>query len=310
MTPLRILLAEDDTATRLKIRALLVKWGYDVLSVANGTEAWSVLQAEDPPHLALLDWKMPGLDGVEICRRLRSPLRHGAYVYVLLLTGNDDKQDVVAGLDAGADDYLTKPFEPQELQMRLRTGARIVDREETLRQLAVRDPLTQALNRRGIFDLLERERLRAERHDAEVTVILADIDHFKRINDTYGHAVGDAVLVEIVRRLTEAVRPYDGVGRVGGEEFLLVLTGPPNAFDPATVAERVRAAVAAQPVRFAGNIIPVTVSMGVARAGPDHTVESLLHAADAALYEAKADGRDLVRIAPSVAPELRLAGSA
>ncbi|MES2640709.1 MAG: diguanylate cyclase [Myxococcota bacterium] len=295
---MRILLAEDDTTTRLKIRSLLVKWGYDVISATNGTEAWSVLEGDNPPTLALLDWKMPGLDGVEICQRLRSPTRHGPYVYVLLLTGNDNKRDVVTGLDAGADDYLTKPFEPQELQMRLRTGGRIVAREETLRQLATRDPLTQALNRRGIFDLLDRERLRAERTNAEVTVMLADIDYFKRVNDVFGHAVGDAVLVEVAHRLTDAVRPYDGVGRYGGEEFLLVLTGPPSAFSPALLAERVRAAVSRTPITVGPHAITVTVSIGVARGEPGQSADTLVNAADTALYEAKTGGRNLVRLAP------------
>ncbi len=294
-TTLRILLGEDDTTTRIKIRALLGRWGYDVVSATNGTEAWTILQADDRPTLAVLDWKMPGLDGTEICRRLRGPSANDAYVYVLLLTGNDNKEDVVAGLEAGADDYLTKPFAPEELQVRLRTGARIVAREEMLRQLATHDPLTQALNRRGIFDFLERERARSERDGTEVTVMLVDLDHFKRINDTYGHAVGDLVLTEVARRLTEAVRPYDGVGRHGGEEFLLVLTGPPGAFNPAVLGERVRSAIAS--VRFPGVDHPVTVSVGVARGAPRQSADALLRAADAALYDAKGSGRDCVRLA-------------
>jgi diguanylate cyclase (GGDEF)-like protein len=196
--------------------------------------------------LAILDWMMPGLDGVEVCRKVRQA--GGApYVYLIMLTGRAERRDVVQGMGAGADDYLSKPFDEQELRVRLRAGRRIVDLQEALRTLATRDALTGTWNRRAILEILRRELARGAREGTPVGVVLADLDHFKRVNDTLGHLTGDAVLSEAARRIGAALRPYDALGRYGGEEFLIVLPGcdPEGA---SQVAERVRGRVAEAPV--------------------------------------------------------------
>ncbi len=294
----KILLADDDALTRLRLGKLLDKWGYDVVSACDGAESWSILEQDDAPQLAILDWRMPGVSGVEICRRLRERARE-RYVYVLLLTGNDRKEDVIAGLEAGADDYLTKPFSPEELHLRLRAGRRIIELEEALRIQATRDALTQAWNRRGILSFLDRELSRAEREGSAVAVMLADLDFFKRVNDVHGHQAGDAVLVEITRRLTGALRSCDGLGRYGGEELLIIAPGYrlPSARD---IGERLRARIALDPVVVDGVFIPVTASFGVTVSAPGVSAIALLRAADEALYRAKAGGRNRVESTPDV----------
>ena len=219
---MRILIADDDPVSCRLLDRLLHKWGYDVIAVHGGTEAWEVLQANDAPRVALLDWMMPGLDGLEICRRIRARSAQ-AYVYIMLLTANDKIGNLVEGLESGADDYLTKPFHPQELRARLRVGLRMLELEsglvearENLRFKASHDALTSIWNRGAIIELLERELARARRDGSSVGILLADIDHFKRINDTCGHLVGDEVLRAVTGRLKGEVRAYDGVGRYGG----------------------------------------------------------------------------------------------
>jgi diguanylate cyclase (GGDEF)-like protein len=293
---MKILLADDDALTRLRLGRLLEKWGYDVVTACDGVESWQLLEQDDAPQLAILDWRMPGISGVELCRRLREKARE-RYVYVLLLTGNDRKEDVVAGLEAGSDDYLTKPFSPEELHVRLRAGRRILELEEALRFQATRDALTQAWNRRGILALLDRELARAEREQGSVAVLLADVDYFKRVNDVHGHQVGDAVLVEIARRMADSLRSCDGVGRYGGEEFLVVAPG--HRFTSAQeIGERLRAQIAHDPVVAFGVTIPVSASFGVTVSTPGAPAAALLRAADEALYRAKAQGRNRVESAP------------
>jgi two-component system cell cycle response regulator len=266
-----VLIAEDDPIFRRILESWFKKWDYHVTSVENGLVAWEVLQKENAPQLAILDWMMPGMDGIELCRKIRSR-DQGLYRYVLLLTAKDDKQDVVAGLEAGADDYLTKPFNADELRARVRAGKRILDLQaaliaakDDLQFAAAHDALTGLWNRGAIIDLLKREVSRRQRTGDPLGVIMADIDHFKKINDTYGHLVGDAVLREVTRRLAEGVRPYDAVGRYGGEEFLIVFPGCTSA-NLILGAERLRHCIADQPVETTAGIIPVTLSLGLASA--------------------------------------------
>jgi two-component system cell cycle response regulator len=293
----KILVADDDAVSRRLLEATLRRWGYDVVVAEDGARAWEILQEEAAPQLAILDWVMPGLDGPQICGEVRS-LGEQRYIYLLLLTAKSEKEDLVKGLDAGADDFLTKPFDAQELRARLRAGIRILELQEKLRVEATHDSLTGLWNRGAALDLLRRELSRGERHGTPVTVVMADIDHFKRINDTHGHLAGDVVLREVAHRLSSAVRSYDVAGRVGGEEFLFVFPGCAIG-DAVDQAERLRACINREPADTPEGPIPVTLSLGVAVREGRVSVDpdSLLRAADTALYRAKRGGRDRVELA-------------
>ncbi len=293
---MRILIADDDAVSRLKLEALLSKWGYEVISVEDGTTAWETLQQHDTPRLTILDWMMPGMDGSEICRQLRQ-LKDRAYVYVLLLTSRIGKQDIVAGMEAGADDYLSKPFDAQELKVRLRAGQRIVELQEALRVQATHDALTGTLNHGAIIDMLQRELARAERQGTSVGAVMMDLDNFKRINDTYGHLTGDFVLKEAAQRMTRELRQSDVLGRYGGEEFLLLLPGC-EAPDAQRLAERLRQCIAGEPLVTSAGKVSFTISLGVTSTGEGEKIgiAAVLQRADEALYQAKREGRDRVAV--------------
>lgn len=302
-----VLIADDDRMSRRVLQRQLQDWGCNVVAVENGSEAWTALQQEGAPRMAILDWMMPGIDGVELCRRLRA-LEHGPFFYLLLLTGRDNRDDIVTGLEAGVDDYLTKPFHGDELRARLRVGMRILGLQDVLLKTqdalkfeAAHDRLTGVWNRGAIVDLLEREARRSVRTGDPLGVIMADVDHFKKVNDTRGHLVGDAVLQEVARRLLDSVRSYDYVGRYGGEEFLAVLAECEPAALVAT-AERMRLSIAARPIAAGETGISVTMSLGLASLPPGRCgpldLTNLLHAADTALYSAKKHGRNRIEAAP------------
>lgn len=301
---MRILIAEDDRVARHILQTMLGKWGYEVVSCSDGTEAWKVLQAEDSPQLAILDWMMPEMDGVQVCRELRQKKKK-AYTYVLLLTARSQKEDVIEGIEAGADDYLTKPFDSQELQARLRAGRRVLDLQaellkahEALLFQATHDLLTGLWNREQILDMLRRELSRAKRQQGSVSVMMVDIDHFKQVNDSHGHMVGDRVLQEVSRRMHNVIRPYDGIGRYGGEEFLVVLPGC-NLSSSSAVAERLRVAMSREPIKSDGQTLCVTCSLGVAsnELKEGAAADWYIRAADAALYRAKSAGRNRIVLA-------------
>ena len=294
---MRILIAEDDPFSRRFLTRTVVKWGYEVITACDGNEAWEVLRRDDAPRLAIVDWVMPGLNGPDVCRCVRQQ-KASESTYIIMLTGKGQTADLVEAMGAGADDFATKSTDVRELKARLRAGRRIVELQDDLRRMATRDSLTKLWNRRAILEALDSEIARAERHSTSVGVILADLDHFKKVNDLHGHAAGDAVLAEVSGRMTAALRDYDTIGRYGGEEFLIVLPDPICA-EAATVGERVRAAVESEPVSFGQLRLPVSISCGVAVSVREQNTDAdeLIRAADIAMYQAKSQGRNRVQYA-------------
>jgi len=302
---MKILVAEDDPISRVLLERTLQRAGYEVIAVTDGVEALAELAKNDPPRMALLDWVMPKKYGVEVCREVRRQ-KEQAYTYLILLSSRESKQDIVQGLESGADDYLTKPFNVDELKARLRTGERILELEdrlvearESLRFQATHDLLTSLWNRGVIVELVTRDVMRSRREGSCTAVMMCDIDHFKSINDRFGHAAGDEVLREVARRLQNSVRSYDMVGRYGGEEFLVAL----NRCDPGSAvsrAENLRGAISNRPFLVADTRLNVTISVGLALTieFADCNVDEIVSKADMALYSAKAAGRNCVRLAP------------
>jgi two-component system, cell cycle response regulator len=298
--PFQVLVAEDNPIFQSMLRNILGKWGYEAVPVRDGEEAWKILQSEGSPRLAILDWMMPGLDGVEVCRRVREAGRE-PYVYIVLLTARTESRDLVEGMDAGADDYLTKPFRNHELRVRLRAGRRILDLQEALLQArealriqATHDALTGLHNRASILEILHNELARSSRDGQPLSVLLADLDRFKQINDANGHLAGDTVLRETAVRMKSALRRYDSVGRYGGEEFLVVLPGCQGS-TACSQADRIRDAVDSTSAEY-GPHLHVSCSIGVSYRSnptPDDS-DSLIHEADVALYVAKNLGRNQV----------------
>jgi two-component system cell cycle response regulator len=301
---LKILIADDEALSRRLLERTLDRAGYEVIAVENGKEALEQLCKPDGPRLALLDWVMPELDGPGVCRAVRTRSEQ-TYVYMVLLTSKGSKEETVLGLESGADDYLTKPFNAEELRARLRVGERIllledrlVEARENMRFRATHDQLTSLLNRGAVMDLLARELHRSHREQKSTAILLADVDHFKHVNDTLGHVVGDEVLMEIANRLLAAVRSYDFVGRYGGEEFLVVLNNCDPAFAPLR-AEEIRKSISNRVIQTAKGPLTLTMSLGLLLSSEwgKKPIEELLHEVDIALYEAKAAGRACLRIA-------------
>ncbi|MDQ2710845.1 MAG: diguanylate cyclase [Acidobacteriota bacterium] len=282
------------------LRTAVLSWGYEVVMAEHGAQAWEILAQPDPPPMAILDWVMPGLTGPEVCKKVRE-IHREPYTYILLLTSKNTKGETVEGFEAGADDYIVKPFDQHELKVRLRVGKRIVDLQmellaarEELRDRANKDLLTMLPNRSAIAVALDQEVHRCHRDHRTVGVVLLDIDHFKKINDSYGHFAGDAVLREAASRLRGSMRPYDQVGRYGGEEFLVVL---PNCDieQARNQAERMRHRLADSPMFVDGREMQVSASFGVTVSdGSERSPELFVRVADQALYQAKADGRNCV----------------
>jgi two-component system cell cycle response regulator len=299
---MRILIADDDPVARRLLERTLQRLGHEVIAVSEGTAARDALVGPDGPRMAILDWMMPGLDGLAVCRDVRR--REAPYVYLILLTARDAGDDVVEGLVAEADDYLTKPFDARELNARIQSGARILDLEAKLRRAerdlrheATHDRLTGLWNRGMVLDYLERTVTRVRRSGEPLTVALADVDHFKLINDTYGHDAGDRVLREAARRILAALHECDAVGRYGGEEFLLVL-GSLDAPSQMAALDRVGLAVRQTGIDVGRAHVNVTLSIGGALClREDVDAAGLISAADDALYRAKAEGRNCLRMA-------------
>lgn len=280
------------------LKRLLETWGYEVVLASNGCEAQLILDGVDPPRLAVLDCFMPGLGGHDLCELIRT--RQQGYVYTILLSAADQRTDILKGFEVGADDYLCKPLREPELKARLQVGERIIrshdgltESKEALEFEASHDPLVRIWNRRAIIDLLGTELGRAKRLQTPLSIFFIDLDSFKRVNDSYGHVVGDDVLRNTAEKISKTVREYDHVGRYGGEEFLVVL---PNCTAEAAleVAERVRQQIGDEPFVIAPVPVKTTASIGVCQWHHGQGSLDLIQRADAAMYRAKQNGRNRV----------------
>ncbi len=302
-----VLLAEDQEISRKLTEKILRKAGISVTSVENGKKALELFKKQFFP-IILSDWMMPEMDGLELCRAIRSTKSTG-YVFIILLTARDSKEDIIAGLEAGADDYLAKPFNPGELNARIKTGMRILDLERSLKEanerikkLSIRDPLTGCFNRRYLNDQLSKDIKYALRYKHPLSLILCDIDHFKLVNDTYGHLTGDQVLIEFVNTIKKSFRnKIDWIARYGGEEFIVVL--PETNIEGAKVlAERLRIKIFNQRIKTNNLEIKITASFGVAGFSchtqkEEITDSKLIAKADQLLYQAKEEGRNRIKAA-------------
>jgi two-component system cell cycle response regulator len=312
MAPPKVLLVDDDEIMLERLQIPMVEAGYEVVTASDGASALAALQA-DFMSIVILDRNMPGMDGLELCRRIRQQTWPG-YVYLMLLTAHDAEEDVLLGLKAGADDYLSKRVSDAQLVARLSTASRVLSLEHSLkgalderRRMAMTDALTGAHNRRYFMRYLRGELKRARRFGAELSLLLLDIDFFKKVNDEFGHAAGDMVLQKFVKRVQKGLpRDYDWCARLGGEEFVVVLPQTDLA-GAAVVAERLRRLVEEYPLHMSESVRPITVSIGVSglQALPKResaSIETLLADADRHLYKSKENGRNRVTTAsPHVA---------
>jgi diguanylate cyclase (GGDEF)-like protein len=300
---MKVLIAEDDSTTRRRLEKLLEEMDFEVVSCENGLDAWKIIQAENAPNLLILDWMMPGMDGVEICRKIRKQARE-PYTFILLLTSKGKQDDFVKGMEAGADDYITKPFNHNELRVRLKAGKRIVELNEALlsarnnlEKQAIYDELTGLYNRHYMIEILEKEFARALRHQTDLSCILLDLDCFKDVNDTFGHAFGDFVLREFSAGLKQNARKTDIAIRYGGEEFMILLpnTGIAGA---QKVAEKIRATCEKKKYDDGHDSTTVTVSIGIASVKQHQLIEGkeIMACADKALYRSKAEGRNRITV--------------
>lgn len=296
---MKILIAEDDSVSRRILETHLTKWGHKVVAVSDGAEAWEILQRLDAPRIAVLDWVMPHLNGPDLCTRIRDATDR-PFTYVIILTAKEKTSDIVVALDAGADDYLTKPYHAQELRSRIGAATRIVLLHEKLEEanaklfmMARTDSLTRVYNRGAIMERLDQEVDRSLREEIPLAVMMVDVDNFRRINDAHGHLTGDKVLVEVAQRLCAECRPYDSTGRYGGEEFLIVCPGP-RPEDVTTMAERIRQRIKGTPVAADGHRLDTTVSIGAVWVDASQRVPAndVIRLVDSLLSQAKNDGRD------------------
>ncbi len=296
---IKVLIAEDNLVSAKILQKNIGGWGYDVVVAQDGEKAWKVYRDENI-GLAVLDWMMPKINGIDLCRKIRHTSHNEEnkeYTYVILLTAKDQQNDLIKGFSAGADDYITKPFNRHELKARLKTGRRIIDLQRQLKEQADSDSLTGLWNRKRLFKLLEKEINRAQRENHPLATLMIDVDNFKIINDTYGHHCGDAVLLEISSRLRKCVRNYDEICRIGGDELFVIL---PNCSRAMTekIAERLRQSISDKKIQTDLGALDVTISLGgvSSETFPDLHPETLVMASDEALLKSKSKGRNCVLI--------------
>jgi len=303
---MNILIAENDAPSRLILRSLLTNWGYTVTAAEDGDEAWRILCEREHPLLAILDWVMPGIEGPEIVRRLRIKEDGVPHYVIITTTGNNDNSTALA-LDAGADDFISKPFNQAELRARINVGCRITNLHlalaeklrklesaaETISRIARTDELTGLHNRRSFNENLTLAFSAARRHGHPLSLISIDLDHFKNVNDTFGHDVGDLVLKEFSVLLQEIVRIEDIASRWGGEEFIVLLPNTPSEA-AAIMAERIRHTLEQQ--SSSASPLALTASFGVTQLNAEDDRDELIRRVDKALYTAKRNGRNRVVI--------------
>jgi len=303
MSAFQVLVVDDSAVHRKLLEQTLLREFSSVHQARNGREALEIVERERP-SLIITDYVMPDLTGVELCRRIRAS--QSSYAYIIMVTSVTEKDSLVKGLAAGADDYLTKPFHAEELLARIRVGRRLIDLQRQLEEknrllehVALTDDLTGLPNRRAIEAWADRQLQAAVRHGFSFWVVLIDLDHFKRVNDTYGHEAGDTVLKAFAEILKSSTRSSDISGRIGGEEFLHVVTHAEEAHMP-MVVERTRAKLAARTFAFGGSVVTVTASFGVVgfRGGQAPAFSDLVSRADRAMYRAKQHGRNRIELEP------------
>lgn len=299
----KILIAEDDEITQLILQKLLEREDYKVILTNNGLEAWNVFQEKrEEIDMVITDWLMPKMDGLELCKKIRN-LDLPRYVYLIFITVRERREDIVIGLEAGADDYIPKPFDPHELLSRIRSGERVIELDKLQRKvqkklecLSLSDELTKVLNRRGIFRRLREEVDRATREKYLFSVMMLDIDNLKEINDRYGHDAGDKVLCEVVRRIRTCCRPYDTMGRYGGDEFLMIVAAEEKGM-AYKFAERFQRAVCEKFLNTDNKRINITISIGVSFVkASKYEPEEIIKKADECLVKAKTAGKNMIVI--------------
>lgn len=299
---MKVLIVESDTATTTSLEKDLVEWGYEVVTANNGQEALKTLKTNEI-RLAIIDWMMPKEDPAEICRKIRQEIqeREIKNIFIIMLTNKKGEFEIVRGLTAGADDYLIKPFNFLELKVHFQNGERIIELEDSCIKLASFDALTKLWKKSKIVEILEEELNRGWRQNQPTGVIMIDVDHFKKINDTHGHLIGDKVLAEVASRLKKFVRPYDKAGRYGGDEMLIVLPHC-NLNDIKQISERLRCSVCEKQIMTETSSLTVTISLGGTYSNNTNRASgnSLIQASDKALYLAKKQGRNCVVVAESV----------
>jgi len=307
-----VLIVDDDELVLAKLEEIVASAGYSVRTAHGGADAMRFLE-DGSASVVVTDLKMPGMDGLELCRLIRGREWPG-YIYIVLLTVQDEEEDILAGFEAGADDYVSKRTSKAQLMARLRTAKRILSLEHCLkialenkRQLAMTDPLTGVFNRRYLVRHLGRELNRSQRFGGDVSLMMLDVDHFKRINDTFGHLVGDSALKQLTAKIAECLRrATDWCARIGGDEFVVVLEGA-NVEEARRCAEKVRQTVSGMSIDTPRGPVNITISIGIS--GLERfadkqsvTVQSLLDQADTSLYASKICGRNRVTLSDSNTP--------
>ncbi|HET9177319.1 MAG TPA: diguanylate cyclase [Terriglobia bacterium] len=299
---MKVLVADDEPVNRRLLEILLNKWGYEVSVAADGQEAWRHLQGAASPRIAILDWMMPEMDGVEVCRKIRED-KSRRPVYVLLLTAKQATEDANGRYESVADDYLPKPYAAHELKARLRAGKRILELEDQLREAGealqvetTRDTLTGLWSRSSILEILHREIHRGGRQNSSLTLLMIDIDDLGQINHHHGHLAGDAVMREAARRIRNSIRVYDSLGRYSGGQFVIVSPDCDRS-GAMTQAQRIQSTISEEAFKTFKGDFPVTISTGIAVGSSTHQADELISAAEAALAQARKAGPNRIELA-------------